>query len=103
MTSHRRDDAFSAAARTRELRAEYRAEVEAGTDDLETIFARADRDPVIGSMKLLPLLEALPEVGKVRSRRALGAAGIAETARAGSVDAARRSALGDALAAQGHS
>lgn len=92
-----RQRAFEAAAETRRRRAEFEALVETGGVDLDGIFARADDDPVIGEMKLLPLLEALPGVGKVQSRRALEQAGVAEKARAGAVTVERRAALGRAL------
>lgn len=96
-----RDRAFERAAATRERRAAYESEIESGGADLRAVFAAADADPVIGGMKLLPLLEALPGVGKVQSRRALEAAGIDERARAAAVDGERRAALETALFAPG--
>ena len=99
MDSPARSAAFDAVTRTRRARADFEAAVEAGEFDLDGIFARAAADPVISTMKLLPLLEALPDVGKVSSRRALEAAGIAETARAGAVDTEQRGRLAEALAA----
>lgn len=92
-----REGAFEKAAETRQLRAEYEALIEDGGADLAAVFTRADADPVIGEMKLLPLLEALPSVGKVLARRALESAGIDERARAASVDPDRRAALDRAL------
>ncbi len=99
MTSAERSAAFESVAHTRAARSTFEEAVERGELDLEGIFARGDMDPVIGTMKILPLLEALPEVGKVSSRRALEAAGIAESARVGAVDGGRRSRLAEALAA----
>lgn len=92
-----RREVYERVAETRGQRADYEAVIESGGADLGAIFARAETDPVIGGMKLLPLLEALPDVGKVQSRRALAAAGIAESERAGAVDADRRVALELAL------
>ena len=99
MTSADRAAAFADVATTRELRAAFVAEVQAGDVDLSAVFERADHDPVVGGMKVLPLLEALPGVGKVASRRALESAGIGESAQAGPIDETRRVALAAALAA----
>ena len=94
-----RREVFERVSQTRAQRADFEALVEGGGVDLGAIFARAESDPVIAGMKLLPLLEALPEVGKVQSRRALAAAGIAESERAGAIEPDRRVALERALLA----
>lgn len=63
----------------------------------DAIFAEAEVDAVLADMKLLPLIESIPGVGKVKSRRALESCGIGETRKIATFDAATQAALRDAL------
>ena len=66
-------------------RAAFLAEVAAGTLSPVDLFERASTDPVVASMKVLPAIEAVPNVGKVQTRRAFEELDIAEDAHIGDV------------------
>ena len=71
-------DLFAAIAATKEQRDAFVAELETGSVTLSGVFDRARQDPVLESMKVLRAIEALPETGKVSTRRAFGDLGISE-------------------------
>ena len=58
------------------------------------IFTEAERSDVLATMKLLPLIEVIPEVGKVQSRRALASVGVEESVLVQDVDVDLRAELG---------
>ena len=73
------------------------AELQTGSVSLAEVFSRAADDPVLHSMKVLPAIEALPETGKVSTRRAFGELGIDEAALISDVSAEMVDALPDAI------
>lgn len=92
-----RVDIFDRIARVRAARDELRKHVRAGAVSFDEIFEKAEHDSSIATMKLLPLIESIPEVGKVQSRRALAALSIDETIRVCDVPASAHSDLLDLL------
>ena len=72
------EDLFAAIAATKEQREAFVSELEGGSVTLRGVFERARQDPVLAAMKVLPAIEALPETGKVSTRRAFGDLGISE-------------------------
>ena len=82
----------------RDHRSAFLAEVASGSLSLEDVFDRSATDPVISSMKVLPAVETLPELGKVQTRRAFEAVGIEEDALMGQVETAQVAGLPAALA-----
>ena len=79
-------------------RAAFLEEVMSGSLALEDVFGRGTVDPVISTMKVLPAVENLPELGKVQTRRAFEDLGIEEDALVGEVEAAQVAELHSALA-----
>lgn len=75
------------------MRAELKAGLRAGRLDLEAVFARAEDDKVVADTKLLAILESLPNIGKVRSRRTMADIGISERQRVRGVGPNQRRAL----------
>lgn len=71
---------------------------ESGDADLEAIYALADGDPLIGRVFALKVFEAIPGVGKVKARRAMEAAGVAETTSLAELTPDQRTAMVEALA-----
>lgn len=63
------------------MRAALKAEVASGEVDLAEVFRRADADEVVANIRVLTLLEAMPNIGKVRSRRLLEELEISERRR----------------------
>jgi len=64
-----------------------------GSTSLKELLDEADRDEVVGKMKVLTLLESLPGVGKVRARRLMEEIGISESRRVRGLGAQQRDAL----------
>ena len=64
-----------------------------GSTTLKELLDAAERDEVIGKMKVVAVLESLPGVGKVRARRLMDEIGISETRRIRGLGAQQRDAL----------
>ena len=92
-TDAQRAAALAKARHTREVWAGIKRQVAAGELDLATVFARADRDETIANLKVLKVLESLPNIGKIRSRRLLGDLGISESRRLRGVGERQRERL----------
>ena len=52
-----------------------------GSVTLAELFAKADKDDIVGKMKTVAVLESLPGVGKVKARRTMEEIGISESRR----------------------
>ncbi len=81
MTDEQRQAALARAADVRRARSELKSLVKMGSISLPELFERAESDDVAGKLKVLSALESLPGVGKVRARKAMEDAGIAENRR----------------------
>ncbi len=81
MSSEQRDAALAKAGEVRRARSELKSLVKMGSISLVELFERAETDDVVGKTKVLAAAESLPGVGKVRARRALEEAGIADNRR----------------------
>lgn len=92
------DAMFEQIEAIRDHRSAFLAEVASGSLSLEDVFDRSVTDPVILSMKVLPAVETLPELGKVQTRRAFEEVGIEEDALVGHVEASQVAELPTALA-----
>jgi hypothetical protein len=90
---------LAAAEDVRRRRAEVVGDLEAGRMTLGEAFELADGDELVARIKLLSLLQSVPGVGKVGSRRMLASMGIAESTRTGTIGPADRGRLLDALPA----
>ncbi len=88
---------FASISEVLEHREAFIAELQTGSVSLAEVFSRAADDPVLHSMKVLPAIEALPETGKVSTRRAFGELGIDEAALISDVSAEMVDALPDAI------
>jgi hypothetical protein len=73
--------ALEKAAAARRARAELKNLLKMGSLSLRDAIAQADTDPVIAKTKVLTVLESLPKLGKVKSRRVMDEVGIAESRR----------------------
>lgn len=90
-------DLFAAIAATKAHRDAFLSELESGALTLAELFERAQQDPRLVSMKVLPAVEALPETGKVSTRRAFGDLGVSEAGLIGDVTDAQIDALPAAI------
>jgi hypothetical protein len=80
LTSDQRQEALKKAIQVRRQRAELKQKLKRGELGLEEVLEKRG-DKVIGGMRVSALLEALPSVGKVRSRRLIKQIGISPTRR----------------------
>lgn len=64
-----------------------------GSLSLQELFDQADRDEVLGKMKVLTVLESLPGVGKVKARRIMDEVEISESRRVRGLGDKQRRAL----------
>lgn len=64
-----RREALQKAAEARKIRAEMKQQLKAGEIGLQDVLRRADEEDTIGRTRVSAVLEAIPRVGKIRSRR----------------------------------
>ncbi len=81
LTPEQRQAALAKAAAARRERAELKERLKMGSVSLDEILKRANDDDIVGKMKVVAALEALPGVGKVKARRIMDEIGISETRR----------------------
>ena len=68
-----------------------------GSTSLKELLEQADRDEIVGKMKVLSVLESLPGLGKVKARRLMEEVGISETRRIQGLGDKQRAKLFDLL------
>src|SRR5207247_9315805 len=93
LTPDERRAALDKAAAARRQRAELKEKLKMGSTTLKELLDAAERDEVIGKMKVVAVLESLPGVGKVRARRLMDEIGISETSRIRGLGAQQRDDL----------
>ena len=93
LTPEQRAAALEKAAAARRARAELKERLKRQDTSLRQILADAEKDDVIGKMRVSAVLESLPGVGKVRAARVMERLEIASTRRVRGLGAKQRSAL----------
>jgi hypothetical protein len=93
LSDEQRRAALEKAAEARRVRAQLKADLQAGAVRLTDVFDRAGDDKVVADTKILTVLESLPHIGKVRSRRTLAEIGISERQRVRGVGVRQRDEL----------
>lgn len=88
------------AQEARQVRAEVKAALRDGELSLEDVLGQAAEDEHVNRLKVLSLLEAVPGLGKVKSRRLMQEIGIAESRRVRGLGPEQRKALLAALASR---
>jgi len=92
--------AFAWAEHARQFRLQVVTQLELGVIGLPELFELDRDDERVGPIKAVFLLQALPGVGKVASRKALEHLGLDENIRIGELDQQGRRALIEALSNQ---
>ena len=100
LSPEQRQAALEKAAAARRQRAEVKDKLKMGSLTLRELLDQAGSDEVIGKMKVLAVLEALPGLGKVKARRLMEEVGISETLRVQGLGANQRQALFEKLSAR---
>ena len=81
LSPDQRQAALEKAAVARRVRAELKEKLKMGSTSLKELFDLADKDEVVGKMKVQTVLESLPGLGTVKARRLLEECEISETRR----------------------
>ena len=81
LSPEQRQAALDKAGAARRQRAELKEKLKMGSTSLKELFDLADKDEIVGKMKVLTVLESLPGLGKVKARRLLEECEISETRR----------------------
>ena len=93
LTPDQRQAALEKAAAARRQRAELKEKLKMGSMTLKELLDQAERDDVVGKMKVLAVLESLPGLGKVKARRMMEDIGISESRRVQGLGVNQREAL----------
>ena len=81
LTPEQRQAALEKAASARRERAEVKNRLKHSGGSLAEVLQEGQRNDVVGKMKVLDLLQAMPGLGRVRARQLMERIGIAETRR----------------------
>ena len=81
LSPDQRQAALEKAAVARRTRAELKEKLKMGSVTLNELLDQADKDEIVGKMKVLAVLESLPGLGKIKARRLMDEVGISETRR----------------------
>jgi hypothetical protein len=81
LSAEAREAALAKAAEARRVRAELKQQLKAGEIRLADVLELAASNELVAKTKVLTILESLPAVGKVKSRRTMERIGIAESRR----------------------
>lgn len=93
LTPEQRQAALEKAAAARRGRAELKEKLKMGSLELGELLGQAEKDDIVGKMKVLAVIESLPGVGKVKARRTMEEIGISETRRVRGLGEQQRKAL----------
>jgi hypothetical protein len=81
LTPDERRAALEKAAAARRIRAEVKEQLKASSLSLNELFARANDDEVLGKLKVVSMLESMPNTGRVKARRLMRELDISESRR----------------------
>ena len=93
LTPEQRAAALEKAAAARKARAELKVRLKSSGTRLDDVLADGAKDEVIGKMKVVAVLEAMPGVGKVRAQRIMERLEISPSRRLRGLGVKQREAL----------
>ncbi len=93
LTPQQRAAALEKAAAARRVRAEIKVRLKSSGTSLEDVLASGETDEVVGKMKVIAVLEAMPGVGKVRAQRIMEKLEISPSRRVRGLGVKQREAL----------
>ena len=93
LTPEQRAAALEKAAAARKARAELKVRLKSSGTSLDEVLADGSQDEVVGKMKVVAVLEAMPGVGKVRAQRIMERLEISPSRRVRGLGAKQREAL----------
>ena len=81
LSPDQRRAALEKAAEARRQRAAVKEELKAERLSISELFERSERDEILGKLKVVSMLEAMPHTGKVKARRLMQDLDISESRR----------------------
>lgn len=93
LTPEQRQAALDKAAASRRERAEVKNRLKNSGASIVEVIAEGQSNEVVGKMKVVDLLQAMPGLGKVRARQLMERLGIAESRRVRGLGAKQVAAL----------
>ena len=93
LTPEQRAAALEKAAAARKARAELKVRLKSSGTSLDEVLADGASDEVVGKMKVVAVLEAMPGVGKVRAQRIMERLEISPSRRVRGLGVKQREAL----------
>lgn len=100
LTAEQRRAALEKAAASRRERAEVKNRLKASALTIKDVLAQGQSNEVIGKMRVVDLLQAMPGLGKVRATQLMERLGIAESRRVRGLGAKQVAALEKEFAAR---
>lgn len=97
LTPEQRSAALEKAAQARKARAEWKDHLKSGRTTLKELLSQAEKSEIVGKMKVISVLEALPGYGKVKAHRLMEQIGISESRRLQGLGAKQRESLLEAV------
>ena len=98
LSAEQRQAALEKAALARRVRAELKERLKMGSLSFDDLLKQAEKDEIVGKMKVLAMLESLPGLGKVKARRIMEEVGISENRTLHGLGDQQRKKLFDKLA-----
>ena len=92
LTLEEKKQALKKAQQVRSQRAKIRQDLKAGRTGIREVLEQMDTD-VVAKMRVAYLLESLPRIGKVRTRKIMNEIGIDETRRVQGLGSRQKQAL----------
>ncbi len=93
LTPEQRAAALEKAAAARKARAELKVSLKSSGTSLDDVLADGNADDIIGKMKVVAVLEAMPGVGKIRAQRIMERLEISPSRRVRGLGSKQREAL----------
>ena len=100
LTADQRRAALEKAAASRRERADVKGRLKASSLTIKEVLAQGQANEVIGKMRVVDLLQAMPGLGKVRATQLMERLGIAESRRVRGLGAKQVAALEKEFAAR---
>ena len=93
LSPEQRAAALEKAAEIRKARAELKDQLKSGKTSLASVLDRAERDDVVGKLKVSAVLQAMPGIGKIRANQIMERLKIADSRRLRGLGEQQRKAL----------
>jgi transposase len=93
LSPEQRAAALEKAAEIRKARAELKDQLKSGKTTLASVLDRAERDDVVGKLKVSAVLQAMPGIGKIRANQIMERLKIADSRRLRGLGEQQRKAL----------